>query len=234
MSDQSLPARAWAVTPARLRRLKPVIFTLCLVPCWKLLAETLGLAGMSLGANPVEALIHRCGLWGLTFLLITLSVTPLRALTGQHWLARLRRMFGLFAFFYIVLHFLLYVGLDQHFDLGVIVADVIKRPFITLGFTALLLLIPLALTSTAAMMRRLGRRWVQLHRLVYVVAILGVWHFYWQVKLDTLQPSIYSAILAGLLGYRLWAAWRRGRRVVRRGPSSQASVRPEPPVSGRH
>jgi len=220
LSDHSFPATAWAVTPASLRWLKPVLFTLCLVPWLKLLAETLGLAGMSLGANPVEALIHRCGLWGLNFLLITLSVTPLRVVTGQHWLARLRRMFGLFAFFYIVLHFLLYVGLDQRFALGVIIEDIAKRPFITLGFTALLLLIPLALTSTAAMMRRLGRRWVQLHRLVYVIAILGVWHFYWQVKLDTLQPSVYSAMLAGLLGYRVWARWRRVRRAARRRPSS--------------
>ena len=183
--------------------LKALLFLLCLVPLAKLALEIFGVGGMSLGANPIEALIHRLGIWGLNFLLITLAVTPLRRLTGKGWLLRFRRMFGLFAFFYVLLHFLTYAGLDQRFDPPVIFEDIVERPFITVGFTAFLLLIPLALTSTNAMMRRLGRRWQKLHRLVYLIAILGVVHFYWQVKLDTLEALIYAAILALLLGFRL-------------------------------
>jgi sulfoxide reductase heme-binding subunit YedZ len=191
------------MTQKSIRILKVALFLLCLVPLAKLALETFGVAGMSLGANPIEELIHRLGKWGLNFLLITLAVTPLRRLTGKSWLLRFRRMLGLFAFFYLLLHFLTYAGLDQRFDLPVIFEDVVERPFITIGFTAFLLLIPLAVTSTNAMMKRLGRRWQKLHRLVYVIAILGVVHFYWQVKLDTLEPLIYAAILAVLLGYRL-------------------------------
>jgi len=191
------------MTQKSIRILKVLLFLLCMVPLAKLALETFGVAGMSLGANPIEELIHRLGKWGLNFLLITLAVTPLRQLTGKSWLLRFRRMLGLFAFFYVLLHFLAYAGLDQRFDLPVIFEDVVERPFITIGFTAFLLLIPLAVTSTNAMMKRLGRRWQKLHRLVYVIAILGVVHFYWQVKLDTLEPLIYAAILAGLLGYRL-------------------------------
>jgi sulfoxide reductase heme-binding subunit YedZ len=194
--------------------LKAGLFLLCLLPLVKLLLETFGLFGLSLGANPVEELIHRCGIWGLNFLLITLAVTPLRKITGRVWLLRLRRMLGLFAFFYILLHFLVYAGLDQRFNLQAIIEDVIERPYITLGMTALLLLLPLAITSTSSMMRRLGRRWQKLHRLVYVIAILGVWHFWWQVKLDITEPLIYCGILMLLLGYRV-VVWRksRGRRL---------------------
>ena len=191
------------MTQKSIRILKVALFLLCLVPLTKLALEVFGVAGLSLGANPIEELIHRLGKWGLNFLLITLAVTPLRRLTGQSWLLRLRRMLGLFAFFYLLLHFLTYAGLDQRFDLPAIFEDVVERPFITIGFTAFLLLIPLAVTSTNVMMKRLGRRWQKLHRLVYLIAILGVVHFYWQVKLDTLEPLIYAAILAVLLGYRL-------------------------------
>jgi len=191
------------MTQKSIRILKVLLFLFCLVPLAKLALETFGVAGMSLGANPVEELIHRFGIWGLNFLLITLAVTPLCRLTGKGWLLRFRRMLGLFAFFYVLMHFLTYAGLDQHFDLPLIFEDIAERPFITVGFTAFLLLIPLALTSTNAMMKRLGRRWQKLHRLVYLIAILGVVHFYWQVKLDTLEPLIYAAILAALLGYRL-------------------------------
>ena len=191
------------MTQKSIRILKALVFLLCLVPLAKLALEIFGLAGMSLGANPIEELIHRLGIWGLNFLLITLAVTPLRRLTGKSWLLRFRRMLGLFAFFYVLMHFLTYAGLDQRFDLPVIFEDIAERPFITVGFTAFLLLIPLAATSTNAMMKRLGRRWQKLHRLVYVIAVLGVVHFYWQVKLDTLEPLIYAAILAALLGYRL-------------------------------
>ena len=191
------------MTQKSIRILKALVFLLCLLPLAKLALEIFGVAGMSLGANPIEELIHRLGIWGLNFLLITLAVTPLRRLTGKSWLLRFRRMLGLFAFFYVLMHFLTYAGLDQRFDLSVIFEDIAERPFITVGFTAFLLLIPLAATSTNAMMKRLGRRWQKLHRLVYVIAILGVVHFYWQVKLDTLEDLVYAAILAVLLGYRL-------------------------------
>lgn len=192
------------MTQGRIRTLKVALFLACLFPLGKLVMETLGVAGMSLGANPVEQLIHRLGIWGLNFLLLTLAVTPLRHLTGKSWLLRFRRMLGLFAFFYILMHFFIYAGLDQRFDLPQILEDIAERPYITIGFTALVLLIPLAVTSTNGMMRRLGKRWKKLHRLVYLIAILGVWHFYWQVKLDTAEALIYAMILAALLGYRIW------------------------------
>lgn len=192
------------MTQGSIRAIKVLLFFACLIPLAKLSLEVFGVAGMSLGANPVEELIHRFGIWGLNFLLITLALTPLRHLTGKNWLIRFRRMLGLFAFFYILMHFLAYAGVDQRFDLSAIFEDIAKRPFITIGFTAFLLLIPLAVTSTNGMMKRLGRRWQKLHRLVYVIAILGVWHFYWQVKLDTLEPVIYAAMLAVLLGFRIW------------------------------
>jgi sulfoxide reductase heme-binding subunit YedZ len=195
--------------PGVIRALKVAVFLFCLVPLAILLLETFGVAGMTLGANPVEELIHRNGKWGLKFLLITLAVTPLQRISGWNWLVRFRRMLGLFAFFYILLHFLVYAGLDQRFALGAIVEDIAERPYITIGMAALVLLVPLAVTSTNGMMRRLGRRWKQLHRLVYVIAILGVWHFYWQVKLDTLEALIYAAVLAALLGYRAVLWWRR-------------------------
>jgi sulfoxide reductase heme-binding subunit YedZ len=198
------------MTPGRVRALKILLFILCLLPLGRLVLEAFGIAGLGLGANPIEELIHRCGKWGLKFLLITLAVTPLRWLTGAAWLLRFRRMLGLFAFFYVSLHFLAYAGLDQRFDLPVILEDIAERPYITIGFAALVLLLPLALTSTNGMMRRLGPRWKKLHRLVYPIAILGVWHFYWQVKLDTLEPLIYAGILAVLLGFRLWRN-RNGR-----------------------
>ena len=199
------------MTQKSVRALKVALFLICLVPLVKLALEVFGLAGMSLGANPIEELIHRFGKWGLNFLLITLSVTPLRRLTGWVWLMRFRRMLGLFAFFYLLMHFLTYAGLDQHFDFKVIVEDVIERPYITIGMTALLLLLPLAITSTNSMMRRLGRRWQKLHRLVYVIAILGVWHYYWQVKQDILEPLIYAFILTVLLCYRLLIRWRKSQ-----------------------
>ncbi|NNK32452.1 MAG: sulfoxide reductase heme-binding subunit YedZ [Xanthomonadales bacterium] len=197
------------MTRTQLRVAKVLLFTACLLPLGLMLLETFEVAGRSLGANPVEELIHRNGKWGLKFLLLTLAVTPLRRLTGFNWLLRFRRMLGLFAFFYISLHFLVYSGLDQRFDLGVILEDIADRPYITVGFAALLLLVPLALTSTRGMMRRLGGRWQKLHRLVYPAAILGVWHFYWQVKLDTLEALVYAIILAVLLGARLVYRWRR-------------------------
>jgi sulfoxide reductase heme-binding subunit YedZ len=214
-----------------IRVLKVVLFLACLMPLGKLAMETFGLAGMTLGANPIEELIHRFGKWGLNFLLITLSITPLRRITGWNWLIRLRRMTGLFAFFYILMHFLTYAGLDQRFALGAIVEDVLERPYITLGMTGLLLLLPLAVTSTKAMMRRLGRRWQKLHRLVYVIAILGVWHFYWQVKQDILEPLIYAGILFVLLGYRIFQRWKQKKKT---GSLNRGTISGEPPTGSSH
>jgi len=185
------------------RLVKPLVFGLCLLPLLLLTLRAFELGSLGLGANPVEELLHQLGRWGLKFLLITLSITPLRRWTGWNWLIRFRRMLGLFAFFYVVLHFIIYAVLDQGLELALIVEDIVKRPYITLGVTGLLLLVPLAVTSTRGMMRRLGKRWVLLHRLVYPVAILGVWHFYWQVKLDTVDALIYALVLAVLLATRL-------------------------------
>jgi sulfoxide reductase heme-binding subunit YedZ len=191
---------------------RPLLFAACLAPLVYLALATFGAAGLGLGANPVEKLLHELGRWGLKFLLLTLAVTPLRRWTGWHWLIGYRRMLGLFAFFYTLLHFAVYAVLDQGLAAGQIVEDILERPYITLGLAALLLMLPLAATSTRAMMRRLGRRWLKLHRLVYPVAILGVWHFYWQVKLDTLQATVYALVLAILLLARLIPALRRRRR----------------------
>jgi sulfoxide reductase heme-binding subunit YedZ len=190
------------------RLTKPVVFLVCLIPLVFLSLRAFEVAGLGLGANPIEELLHELGRWGLKFLLLGLSITPLRRWTGWNWLLRFRRMLGLFAFFYIVLHFLTYAILDQGLDIAAIVEDVIKRPYITLGMTGLLLLIPLAITSTKGMMRRLGRRWQKLHRLVYVIAIAGVWHFYWQVKLDTLDASLYALVLTVLLATRVYYSRR--------------------------
>ena len=182
---------------------KPLVFTACLVPFVWLTCGAFGWFGLSLGADPVKELEHECGKTALNLLLITLAVTPVRQLTGQPQLLRLRRMLGLWAFFYVVVHFIIYVVLDLELNFATLGTDIAKRPYITIGFIALLLLIPLAITSTNGMMRRLGRRWQQLHRLVYVIAVLGVWHFYWQVKRDVREPLIYAGILAILLLYRV-------------------------------
>jgi methionine sulfoxide reductase heme-binding subunit len=179
------------------------IFGLCLLPLLRLIV--LG-AGGGLGANPIEFITRSSGTWTLLGLLVTLSVTPLRRLTGRADFLRYRRMLGLFAFFYACLHFVTYLWLDQFFDLVAIAKDIVRRPFITVGFAALVLLIPLAVTSNQAMMRRLGRRWQMLHRLVYPIALLGVVHYLWLVKKDITQPLIYGGVLALLLAARLpWA-----------------------------
>lgn len=186
----------------RVKRGKILLFLACLMPLARLL--WLGFHD-GLGANPIEFITRSTGTWTLTFLLITLAITPLRRLSGWQWPIRLRRMLGLFAFFYACLHFTTYLWLDQFFDLSAIYQDIFKRPFITVGFSSFLLLIPLAATSTQAMLRRLGgRNWQRLHRLVYLVAIGGVAHYWWLVKKDVTQPAIYAAVLALLLGYRLW------------------------------
>ena len=182
---------------------KPLVFLTCLIPAVLVVGDTLGITG-TLGANPIEELQDRFGNWGLRFILLALSVTPLRQISGWNWLSRFRRMLGLFSFFYVLMHFLTWLLLDQGFLLSAIVEDIFKRPFITIGFGAFLILISLAATSTAGIRRRLGRTWQKLHNAVYIAAILGVWHYWWQVKLDASDPAIYAVILAALLAYRLW------------------------------
>jgi sulfoxide reductase heme-binding subunit YedZ len=165
--------------------------------------------GGGLGANPIEVITHATGDWTLRFLLITLAITPTRKLTGRLWLIRYRRMFGLFAFFYGVLHFITYIWLDKFFGVHEMLHDVAKRRFITVGFAGFVLLIPLAITSTTGWIRRLGgKRWQALHRLIYFSAIAGVIHYWWLVKADIHLPLEYGAILAVLLGYRI-AVWAR-------------------------
>jgi sulfoxide reductase heme-binding subunit YedZ len=209
-SSQVLMARpVHSLTPAQWLRwvIKPVLFIVCLVPLAGLIWDGMN---ENLGANPVETIRLFTGDWTLRFLLITLAVTPLRRLTGWNAVIRVRRMLGLFAFFYAALHVISYVWLDQFFMWDLIIEDVYKRPYITVGFAAFMLLLPLALTSTNGMVRRLGgKHWQRLHRLVYVIAILGVVHFWWLVKSDIREPLIYATVLALLLGYRLiWAARR--------------------------
>jgi len=188
---------------------KPVVFLACLVPLGLLARK--GLEGL-LGANPIEVITHSTGDWTLIFLCITLAITPLRRFLSLPWLIRFRRMTGLFAFFYAFLHLMTYVWLDKFFDWHEMVKDVYKRPFITAGFTAFVLMVPLAITSTAGMIRRLGgRRWQLLHRLVYASAIAGVVHYYWLVKSNIWKPVRYGAIVALLLAYRL-ALWLNQKR----------------------
>ena len=190
---------------------KPIVFALCLLPGVLVVTDTFDITG-SLGANPVEEIQDRLGNWGLRFIMIALAVTPLRRFSGWNWLLRFRRMLGLFAFFYVLMHFLAWLILDQGFLLSAIVEDLAERPFITLGFTAFLILVAMAATSTNGMRRRLGRRWQQLHYGAYVAGILGVWHYWWQVKKDIQEPLIYAVILAILLGYRVWARLARNRK----------------------
>lgn len=156
-----------------------------------------------LGANPIEEVVHRLGWWGLVFLMLSLAVTPVRRLTGWNRLVRHRRFVGLVAFGYLTAHFLSYVVLDQFFAWSYILEDIVERPFIMSGFAAWLLLIPLAITSTRRWIRQLGRRWVKLHRLVYVAGALGVLHFYWKVKADTREPLIFAVVLLMLLLLRI-------------------------------
>jgi methionine sulfoxide reductase heme-binding subunit len=208
---------------------KPLVFAAALAPLAWMICGVFGYFGASLGADPVKKLEHECGKTALNLLLLTLTVTPLRELTGKPQLLRLRRMLGLFAFFYVVVHFTVYAVLDLELNVHALGADIAKRPYITIGFTALLLLVPLAVTSTNAMMRRLGWRWQRLHRLVYVIAVLGVWHFYWQVKRDVREPLLYVGMLAVLLGYRLLRSYRR-----RAARAAATPPGPRPPPTAAH
>jgi len=180
--------------------IKPLVFSFCLLPLI-LLFRSLYLD--ELGANPIEVLTRSTGEWTLRFLLITLAMTPMRRFTGAAWPLRLRRMLGLFSFFYACVHLLTYIWLDNFFDWDEIVTDIVKRPYITFGMLAFTLLTPLALTSTKNMMRRLGRRWKSLHKLIYIIAPIGVLHFMLLVKADLREPIIYAFILITLFILRL-------------------------------
>ena len=206
----------------KLRWLKVAIFLACLMPL-----AALGLKAWhgELGANPIEVITHATGDWTMRLLLVTLSITPLRMLTRQYGLIGLRRMLGLFAFFYACLHFTTYIWLDKFFDVHAMLADVAKRRFITVGLLGFVLLIPLALTSTAGWIRRLGgRRWQMLHRLIYVTAIAGVIHYIWLVKADLRKPLQYAMVLGVLLAYRV-AVW------VKEGVERKAVTAPSPQAS---
>ena len=199
-------------TAALVTYLKLVVFSAALCP---FLWLVWGIFHDGLGADPVDTITRVTGDWGLRFLLLSLAVTPLRRLTGWQQLQRLRRMLGLFGFFYVCLHFLTWALFDHSLDVATMLEDVLERPYITVGFLALVLLIPLAVTSTRSMMRRLGRNWQRLHRLAYPIAGLGVLHFWWLVKADITEPLIYALILVGLLAIRL-VLWRRRRQVAAR------------------
>jgi len=190
---------------------KPLAFVVCLLPAFFVVTDAFEITGR-LGANPVEEILDRFGNWALRFIMITLAVTPLRRISGWNQLLQFRRMLGLFTFFYALMHFLTWLILDQGMRLSAIAEDLVERPFITIGFTALVLLTALAATSTNGMRRRLGRRWQLLHNAVYLIGALGVWHFWWQVKQDIAEPLVYATILATLLGIRLWWRLRRPRK----------------------
>lgn len=208
----------------RISSIKALLFVLCLIPAARL---ALGWQADTLGANPVETLTRDSGEWALRFLLLTLTVTPLRRLSGLHWLLRLRRMLGLYAFAYAATHFALYLWLDQFFDWGAIARDLLERPFISVGFAAFVLLLPLAATSNAFAIGRLGgRRWQALHRAVYGIAILAVVHFWWLVKADLREPLLYAAILAVLLGLRAWWREQERRRQLSVPPPAKHLERP--------
>ena len=193
--------------------LKPLVFVTCLLPAaW--IIGLLFLQPAELGANPVEALLDHFGNWGLRFMMIALAVTPARKLLGWPSLARFRRMLGLFAFFYIAMHFLVWLVLDQGLALQPIIEDIAKRPFITIGMVALVLLIAMAATSFTRARQKMGRSWQTLHNSVYLVGILGVWHHWWQVRADLAEPLVYALILSALLGYRLIEHYRKPRRRI--------------------
>ena len=180
---------------------KTSIFVLCLLPLFNLIWSGFQ---QQLGANPAETIIRSLGDWALYFILMTLAVTPLRRVFNWTMLIRVRRMLGLFVFFYACLHLIGYVWFDQFFDWNEIIKDIIKRPFITLGFATFLLLLPLALTSTNSMMKRLKKNWKKLHQLVYPISIMATLHYFWMIKADFRQPALVAFILAILLGYRLY------------------------------
>ena len=212
---------------------KALVFCACLAPFVLLVLRAVGIDDLTLGADPAAEILKTCGMTGLNLLMLTLCVTPIRRATGINRLITLRRMLGLFSFFYLSLHFLTYIWLYIDFDWSTLTEDIGKRPYITVGFTALMLMVPLAVTSTNGWQRRLGRRWVKLHRLVYAIAILAVVHYWWQVKLDVSDPLLYVVLLAGLFSARI-AHWRAVERKRSASVDAKAAVPPtyqrvEPP-----
>lgn len=203
---------------------KTFVHTLCLTPlailAWQFW-DVFKTGSDALGADPVAEVEHRLGLWALRFLMIGLAITPLRQLTGQAVLIRFRRIFGLYAFAFATLHFAAYLGLDLRGYWLQIFEEIVKRPYITIGFAAWLLLVPLAITSTQGWMRRLGRRWGRLHTLVYAIGVFAVLHFWWLVKSDVREPALYAGILAALLGLRVWKWQQRRRTSVVRSVAAQ-------------
>lgn len=187
---------------------KPVVFVLCLVPFVLLVA---GAINNELGPNPVEAMIRTLGDWGFYFILIGLTISPARKVFKLAWLIRYRRMIGLFAFFYVSMHFLSYIWLDQSFNFAEIIKDIIKRPFITIGFVSFVLLTPLAITSTNAMMKRLKKNWVRIHKLVYPISVMTLLHYFMMVKADYLVPGVLLVILSLLLGYRAFGYFKKSK-----------------------
>jgi methionine sulfoxide reductase heme-binding subunit len=218
-----------ATRPPRKRLLKPIVFAMCVLPLAKI---ALDVARDGLSANPIAEVMNRLGFWTLTLLLVSLAATPLKTFLGWTAQMRLRRMLGLFAFFYAALHFTTYLALDQAFDFSDIGADIVKRKFITVGFAAFVTLVPLAVTSTDRAVKRLGfRQWKRLHRLVYLAAVLGVVHFVWRVKADYLEPSLFALTLAALLLSRLVPA--RPRRSSRSTESTTAQESLSRALTGR-
>jgi methionine sulfoxide reductase heme-binding subunit len=204
----------------KLRLTKLALFLAALIPLARLIWKAFH---QDLGANPVEFITHSTGDWTLILILATLTITPLRRITRQYWLIGIRRMIGLFAFFYVSLHFITYIWADKGFDVHEMLKDVVKRPFITVGFSAFVLMIPLALTSTAWSIRLLGgKNWQRLHRLIYLTAILGVIHYLWLVKADRRKPLEYGAVLSVLLLYRVavWLSEKRKQSVSHKELSS--------------
>jgi sulfoxide reductase heme-binding subunit YedZ len=219
-------ATASARRPQSTRVVKPALFAACLVPLALLIGRALA---NDLTANPIQFITHRTGDWALRFLILTLAISPLRWLTGWHEVIRLRRMFGLFAFFYATLHMLTYVVLDYFFAFDLMWENLLKARYITAGMAAFVLMIPLAATSTQAMIGRLGgRRWQAVHRLVYASAIAAVVHYMWRMKVDPRTPLLYGVVLLMLLGFRVWHHYDR-----RRGASSIAADDGTPRRGGR-
>jgi sulfoxide reductase heme-binding subunit YedZ len=212
---------------------KVALWGACLAPLSVLVLRATEVGSMSLGANPVEEILNVCGKTGLNLLILTLCITPIRRSTGINRLIAFRRLLGLFAFFYLILHFLTYALLDLRLAWETVFEDIAKRPYITVGFTALVLLVPLAVTSTSGLQRRLGRNWTKLHRLVYPVTVLAVVHYWWQTKIDVAEPLLYGFLLAVLLGVRVHHIWlqnhRRRQSVDSKATVASAYPRVEPP-----
>ena len=181
---------------------KPAVFLLCLMPLLLIIGDLFEITG-TLGANPIENMQDRFGIWGLRFIVAVLMISPLRSITGFTWITQFRRMIGLYAFFYVLMHFLVWLLLEQSILMSAIIEDIATRPFITIGFIALLILLALASTSTMKIRKKMGNSWVRLHSSIYLASILGVWHFWWQVKKDITEPLIYAIIISILLLYRL-------------------------------